>query len=416
MIRQTDAVYIRLHLEAAVDAEWGEVLRLVRGEAGLSLTGLAGRALVGRSLLGHLETGVRRPTADLAAACDQALGTGPLLTLLCELDRRDMRRRALIRTAGAVAGVGGISGLQALAEVVRDGLAETAGGQDWDATLRDYSRRLVIDPSPAYGSALLATLMLATEHLRQHPDGRDAARAAAHLAQLYGLWQGGVGATAAARGWYRSAAALADRSTDVVTAQYVRARAASRAVLEGYTARETVADAEHALALTAMPTEGALEARSALVHVHGLTGRTPTARREVAGMRTLVERLPGADQPGGAHQRVITFAHWVECRSGSRRSADRAWAEADPILREIPVWHSEAAVYYGRALVAAGDIHDGATLALAAVRRLPAPPRQVGVAVRDLLSVVPAAVRGDELDELRGYAAPGPMPWETLAV
>jgi transcriptional regulator with XRE-family HTH domain len=401
---------------SAMADTWGDVLRWIREASGLSHAGLAGRAYVSAASIGHAETGRRRPTGDLAHACDQALGTTPLLALLHDLDRSDMRRRALIRAAGAVAGVGGSAGLHALAEVVRDGLAEVSGGPDWDTMVADYGRRLVIDPSAAYGSALLASLMLATEHLRQRPTVREPARAAAHLAQLYGLWQGGTGQTAAARGWYRSAAALADRSTDVATAQYVRARAASRAVLEGYTARETIADAQHALALTTAPTEGALEARSALAHVHGLTGRTPEARREVATMRRLAEQLPGADQPGGAHQRVVTFANWVEARCGRRAAADRAWAEADPILREIPVWHSEAAIYYGRALVADGDVHDGAQLALTAVRRLTAVPRPVGVAVRDLLSAAPAGAAGDELDELRQHAAPGPMPWETLAV
>jgi hypothetical protein len=394
---------------------WGDVLRLLREAAGLSLAALAARAHISKALVGHLETGVRRPTPDVARSCDLALGTAPLLAVIHDLDGGDMRRRALLTTATAVVGVGGIDGATALAEVVRDSLMDASGGHDWDSTVADYSRRLVIDPSRTYGSALLASLMLASDQLRQRPGDPEPARAAGLLAQLYGLWLGNSGSTAAARGWYRSAAALADRSGDTATAQYVRARAASRAIYEGYTVRETVADATYALTLTRTPTAGALEARSALAHVHGLTGRTEPARRQVAGMRDLAERLPAPDVPGGPVQRTISFDNWVECRLGSRRRADRAWAAADAGLREIPVWHAEAAVYYGLALVRSGDAADGITHALTAVQRLPARVHTVGMAVLDLLQAVPAGYRSDELDELRRAAAPGPGPWETLA-
>lgn len=394
-------------------ATFGDMLRLLRETAGLSHTALAARAHASPATIGHVETGRRRPTPEIAAACDAALGTAPLLAVLHDLDGSgdNMRRRALLKTAGAVAATGGMSGVMALAEVVRAGLMDVADQPDWDATVADHARRLVIDPDTQYGAGLLASLMLAGQAARTD---KDAARAAAQMAQLYGLWQGDQGALTAARGWYRSAAALADHAGDTAVGQWVRARAASRAILEGYTVRETVADAQHALSLTAAPTVGALEARSALVHVHGLTGQIAEARAEVEGMRRIVDRLGAAGLPGGAHQRTLTFHHWVECRTGRLVDAERAWDEAGPTLREIPVWWVEAAVYYGRAQVAAGHLADGVACALAAVRRLPAPVHTVGIAVADLLTVVPAGYRSDDLDALRQEAT-GPGPWETLA-
>src|SRR4051812_26527955 len=114
---------------------FGEVLRSLREAAGLSLSALAGRASYHRSEIGHVETGRRRGTPELAAACDKALKSSPLLSVLLELDDEQgdsMKRRALITSIGVAAGVGGI-GLAALADLVRDGLLDAADEpEDWD--------------------------------------------------------------------------------------------------------------------------------------------------------------------------------------------------------------------------------------------------------------------------------------------
>ena len=165
--------------------------------------------------------------------------------------------------------------------------------------------------------------------------------------------------------------------------------------------------------MTSTPTNGALEARSALVHVHTLTGRNREARNEIKAMYRVAEALPDADAPAGPWQRAVSFNNFVEARFGTRRQADRAWDLADRHLRETRVWHVDARVYHARALVQHGDIGDGVAEALAAVRSLPAPVHTIGVAVADLLRVVPDGHRSDDLDELATHAT-GPGPWVTL--
>ena len=394
----------------------GEVLHSLREAAGMSLRGLADRVHYSKALLGHVETGTRQPTPDLAAACDQVLGTTPLLTVLIALDGEDqaMRRRALLTTLTAATGVAGVAGAAAVADLIRHGLLTAAGEvEDWGAVVGDYSRRLVVDPSPAYGASLLGQVMIVKQQIVDRGATPERLRAAALLGQLYGLWRGNRDDIPAAHGWYRTAAVLADRSGDTASRVFVRARTASRGIFEGYTLEETSAKAREALAISDRPSLGALEAHSALVHVHALACDLPGGRRALGGMVDVAEQMPSLG-PDGPVARTVSFQHYLECRIGQPAAADRVWAEAEPILRPVPVWWREAQVYYGLALVRRGDVDDGIGYALAAVEAMPTGVRTVGVAVSDLLRAVPAGYRSGERDRLRGYAAPE-CPWETLA-
>jgi transcriptional regulator with XRE-family HTH domain len=393
---------------------FGDVLRSLREAADLSLAALAERTHRGKSAIAYVETGERKPTVDLAADCDRVLGTAPLLVTLLELDGEghDVRRRALLTTLGAATGFG-VAGAQALAEAIRHGLLEDSGQvEDWDAVVVDYSRRLVTDPSPAYGAALSGQLAMARQQIIDRGRSPERLRAAGYLGHLYGLWEGNQGRVVEAHGWYRSSAMLADRSGDTPARVFVRARTASRAIFEGFTLGEVLDGAASALAISARPSPGALEAHSARVHVHALTGDLRAGRASVGDMINVAEALP--DSPAGPIARTVSFRHYLESRAGTRRDADRAWAEAEPILRPVPVWWLEARVYQGRALVYDGDVAEGVNYALEAVKQLPAGIRHIGMAVSDLLSVVPTGFKSDELDELWTFAATEPGPWEML--
>jgi transcriptional regulator with XRE-family HTH domain len=395
----------------------GDVLRSIRVAARLSTAALAARAYTTKQLISYVETGKRRATPELAAACDRALGTTPLLTTLVGLEMEgDVMRRRTLLAGITTAGGAGLPGLEALAGIVRNGLLDNADQPtDWDAVVGDYARRLAVDPSPAYGQSLVGQLMVARQQLADKPTP-EITRAAAQLGQLYGLWRGNAGDIPDAWGWYRTATALADRAGDKPVQVWTRGRTASRSLYEGATVTETVTRADEALTLSRLASLGAVEAYSALVHVHALTGDLAAGRQAVGGMRDLAEHLPDAETPGGAVQRTMQFAHYLECRTGPWPAVQRVWADAEPLLRGLPVWHADAKIYYGLAMVRAGDVADGIRYALLAARTLPGDVRIVGLGVADLLAVVPAGHRSDELDELRGYAAPGPHPWETLAV
>lgn len=400
-------------------AEFGSVLRSLREAAGLTLSGLAARAYISRAAIGHAETGARTPTLDLAVACDAALGTTPVLALLSALDAQgdDMRRRTLLTMTASATAVAGIAGAGAVASLVSQGMFDSLGDtEDWDEVIATYSRQLVTNPSPAYGASLIGQAAMVGQHIADRGATPDRLRAAAQLGQLVGLWQGNQGDRASAHTSYRRAAVFAGRSGDTATEVYVRARTASRAIYEGLTVHEVVNEARRALELSQVPTLGALEAHSALVHVNALTGHLAAGRASVDSMRRVVDELPDTDtrRVDGPVARTASFDCYLEGRLGTRRSADRAFEAAEPVLRPIPVWWADARIYYARALVASGDVTDGIQMALAAARAVARDVRVVGMAVRDLLGAVPAGYRSDELDELRGYAAPEPGPWETI--
>jgi len=329
-----------------------------------------------------------------------------------------MKRRALLATITMAVGVSGIDSVSALANVVRHGLLDSADVvEDWDAVVDDFSRRLATDPSADYGNALLGQLIVARQQNIDLGVTTDRLRAAAQLCQLYGLWLGNRGDVASARGWYRSASMVADRSGDSLTRILVKGRALSRRTYEGCTPRETIEGVEAALNISRKPSLGALEVHSALVHVHGLTEDLRSGRVAVDSMQWVTDQLPDSEtrKVAGPVERTASFRNYLECRVGSRRDADRAFAEADPALRSVPMWHADAKACYGRALVKDGDVADGVNLVLDAAKGLGQDVRVVGVGVRDLLSVVPKGYRSDQLDELKTYAAVGPMPWETIS-
>lgn len=379
----------------------------------MSVRGLADRTHWSKSEISAVERGTRTAKADLLAACDQALGTAPLLTTLLALSGEDtaMRRRALLATLAAATGVAGAAGAAAVADLVRLGLVDAAGEtEDWGQAVADYSRRLVVDPSPAYGAALLGQVMLCKQQIAEVGPSAERLRAGALLGQLYGLWLGNQDRVPDAHGWYRTSTMLADRSGDTASRVYVRARTASRSIFEGWTLAETATRAREALAISDRPSLGALEAHSALVHVHALAGDLDGGRRALVGMFDVAERLPDSG-PDGPAARTLSFAHYLESRVGPPKAADTIWGRAEPVLRPVPVWWREAQVYYALSLVRRGDVADGIGYALRAVTALPSPVRTVGVAVADLLRVVPAGHRSYELDELRTHAAAGDGPW-----
>jgi DNA-binding XRE family transcriptional regulator len=66
--------------------EFGDALKFLRRRAGLSIAALAAAARLSPSVIGNLETGRRRPTVELAHACDQAAHL--LRTMAGLVDRR----------------------------------------------------------------------------------------------------------------------------------------------------------------------------------------------------------------------------------------------------------------------------------------------------------------------------------------
>ena len=327
-----------------------------------------------------------------------------------------MRRRALLATVGAAASLGTIGGPHALGDMVRHGLLDAAGSEeDWDEVAQDCARRLVCDPSPLLGSALLTNLAVLRQQLRENPS-LGLFRSAAALGQTYGLWLGNQNHLGGANHWYRSCASLSDRSGDTDMRAYVRGRSASRGIYEDWTVTRTLDVAAEALAVTPRPTLGALEAHAARVGVYALTGDVGQGRAAVQAMADVAERLPAATSrtAAGPMQRTAFLRAFFECRAGTAESAEQACDEAEDALAGLPTWLIETRVYRARSMVAAGNVIGGLAYALRTVEQLRHDVRVISVAVRDVCCAVPASYRGPDLAELWTYADPSPGPWEAI--
>jgi transcriptional regulator with XRE-family HTH domain len=397
----------------------GEALRGLRIAAGFrSLAAFATKVNYSKGYLGNIETGERHPTPELAEACDRVLGTAPLLSMLLEdPGGNDVRRRALLSSIGLVTGSGAVVGPSALADLVRHGFLDTAcQGEDWDAVVDEYGRRFVADPSPNFGASLLTQLLVLRQKIAEDRSNLDLLRAAAGLGQFYGLWLGNQGDLHTAHNWYRTSAVLADRSKDLSIRSFVRGRSLARGIYEGYSVKQTLTGVGEVLDLTSEPTTGAMEAHAARVHVYALTGDSREGRKAVADMRTVVDRLPDEAMRtlAAPHARTTFLSAFLECRVGTLSEAQAACEAAFAQLSEWPLWLAETRVYLGRAMVAAGDVGLGVSYALSTMQAMKHDVRVIGVAVRDVLSVVPNGYRSEELDALRAYADPNPGPWETL--
>lgn len=394
---------------------FGSALRTLRERQGLSLRALARKASITAGHLTNLESGRRPPTPEAAAVCDQALGSAPLLRVLCEIEKGDaMRRRILLGgTFAAAAGalLSAADTTAALAATLDSGLRAAGGAAyDWDRLAADFTRRHRVAPSAELGHELAAQLAVA-QHFVVAGDP-DATRGAAQLALIYGLWLGDMNRIPTAHALYDTATALADRSTDPGTRAWVRARAASRGVYEGWPARRALDGAGAALAIDpAGP--AAVEAHATRVHVAALVGDLEAGRTAVRAMYDVAAGLP--TDGASAWRRAVEFDTYFTCRTGTLADAQRVYERARTELAAVPMWLADASIYLGLALVAAGDVRAGAATALQAVQAADLAVPSLGWGVRDVLAKVPAKQqRLAEVVELRGYAAHGPAPWETV--
>ena len=324
-----------------------------------------------------------------------------------------MLRRALL--GGTLASAAGLlaagDGTTALAATLDAGLRTAIGApQDWDALAASFARRHILAPGPDFGNELAAQITVAQQHIVA--GDRDAARGGALLALTYALWIGDSGRIPTAHSLYATAAGLADRSGDPATRALVRARAANRGIYEGWNGRQAREKITEALAISDRGAAG-LEAHAARVHLAALHGDLRGGRAAVAAMRTAAETMPEAQGPT-PDQRVANFHAYLECRAGTIGDAERVWPQVERLLAGVPLWRVDAQLYMARALVKAGNVAEGAAMAVDAIAAMPAPTRILGIGVRDILAVAPAGSRDERLQVLRGYATPGPTPWETV--
>jgi transcriptional regulator with XRE-family HTH domain len=403
-------------VDEAVDS-FGPAMRALRKQRRLTLRELGERTQFSREHLGNIEKGRRAPTEDLVTACDKALRSGSRLwaTWAATLEDSDVNRRDLIGLGAVVAATGALgqaapAQASALEHSLRTAVQTPSEPVDWDALVAEFADRHVTDHTPGYLGDIQGQLRLAQYHVER--GNRDATAAAAGLSLYYGLRLGDHGWLDNASGMYDVAAALAERAADPATQSFILGRAASRGIYESWSRKRTTDTVERALQLRT-DGAGALEAYSARVHLCGLAGDLKGGRAAVEQMRRVADTMTDSPMLPRHAQRVTSFHNYLECRAGRDLNiAQNAHELAERDLADVPLWLADARVYWAWALVSAGDVRTGTTVALDAVRGLARSTRVLNIGIRDVLARVPAKMRRDDtVAALRMYAAPGPTPW-----
>jgi len=398
-----------------VNHTFGAALRALRHARGLSTRALARLANCSPAAVGHAETGARLPSPELAGALDQALGSAPLLVTLLNAHPGDddVDRRTLLGQVIAVGGLTAAAGPGALADTVHDELSSALDGHDeqpWDAVVARHSRTIINTPAPALEVHVLADLALARQGVAR--GDRDATRAAAHLALLYGQCRADRADPGTAARWYDIAVKAADKAADTTAAVFIRARQAVRLNYEGGPDQALFGAAQHGLALSATPSIGALECHVALAAASARRGDAEQARASMQAYTDLAGQVDADAETGfDPVARVLYSRTYVLSRVGDLVELDRACQAAQ--AGALPaIWAAQARLNLAYGLARAGDGTEGVRQAAAVVTQMPRQHRTriFGQMITDLVSVLPPQRRTrDDVRALRSLTKGTPQ-------
>ncbi|HEX2419057.1 MAG TPA: XRE family transcriptional regulator, partial [Micromonosporaceae bacterium] len=250
-----------------------------------------------RAYLGHLETGRRPPTRDVATALDAALGTAGLLVALADAERQgdDVRRREAL--AGIVVLLAGTP--TTLETVLSAGIeAAMSDGRDPD-DWQSHAELLGADCMTTPGGDLQDRLARDLAVLQHRLTTPDMWTAAARLLAVYGKTQRDP---VTATRWYRLAADAADRSRRDDIRVWVRGRTALALGYEGALPAVALDMADQGLALAGdRPSLGSLQAHMARAHVLGIRG-------DRDGAMEALESAERAFDVAGSDEQISDFA------------------------------------------------------------------------------------------------------------
>ncbi len=354
-----------------------------QGRLADELCNVSGHATVTRELVSRWEHGRRNPGPFWLRHLSTVLQV-PLATLE-EAGRMERRTFLTDLAATAVAPI-------AAADLISHGFAAALRGRPaedaWRAKLESYGRDYMTMGAAEIRRRLAADLIVLQQQL-ETPGMWDIA---ARLMTLYGkTFPGSDGAKAA--GWYRIAAAAADRSGDASARAWVRGRAAIALGYEG--ASLSVADmfAGQALAISGRPSLGHLNAIMGKAHAAALRGDGRTALELLAQGQRVFDAAGSGDEEASDYAvpwwRFNVFTSLLAARLGDEqlasRTQDAARASLPPAL---PRFATHLEMHRGMMLARAGDRAGGAAYAREALDKLP--PEKHSLTLRMLLAEITA--------------------------
>jgi transcriptional regulator with XRE-family HTH domain len=339
--------------------QWGATLRALRTGSNVSLTKLAAETHFSTGYLSQVETGVRRATAEVIDAYGRVLGGDGV-------DRRSL----LAGLLGGAVSAATMSGILAGYEHV---LAAPRPDVDaWAERVESYGQDYMQLGAATMQGKLACDLIV----LQTKLDSPELWTAAAKLLTVHGKTLPSADEDGAVR-WYRTAAAVADRSGCLDTRIWVRGRAALALAYEGAELSTAATLAQQALALAAdRPSLGSLNATMALAHVAAQDGGQSAALELLETGERIFDQVGSDDGQisdfAVPEWRFRTFTSMLLSRLGDTRAQveqDRADAARPATL---PRFATHIELHRGLMLVKAGDRRGGLTYARNALATLPA--------------------------------------------
>jgi transcriptional regulator with XRE-family HTH domain len=345
-----------------LDQEIGRLIREIREAKGLSIASLARQIAFSPSHLRSVENGNRAATADLASACDKALGTDGLLTSL--------------RTA-------------------------SEGGDDREL-VAFLAEKIVTRSFPDAGfSRLSDKFALLQETFQRYPldaDRQELYRASAFLAGFVAQAVKNLGDVNQARRWWRTARYAADRSGDPSSALWVRGREIVHALGERpvMSVLRLIKEAEP-FAATASP-ELVLEYLGGKAQALAIAGRRLEAEDALARLRDRFSAAPSSGYSGSllswGEERLHNTESFTYSRLGDDGKTESAQRAASAVYRNDPSnvrWPAGVKLSRASCLVLNGDVTEGVAHAREAIAALPAAQqtRHELIRGREVLNAIP---------------------------
>lgn len=262
---------------------FGQALRRLRGSR--SVRDVAQLANCGKSIVSALENGTRKPTAEIAAALDDALGAGDQLKDLAAAEGTSPRDQAAALQNN-------------LAETLAAGPMTDAGVEDWEYTVARHGRATRYRPAGEHLGELtrdFAALHRLLKYRHPPPVRRKLLTCAAQMSGVMALTLLKVG-DPSSHDWWRTGRAAATAAEDRATLSWINAQESYELYYGGNIEGATE------LAIRAQDTAGALPcvgpalAAPLEARAHALARRSEDVIRALARAEEAFRRLGQTDR------------------------------------------------------------------------------------------------------------------------
>lgn len=414
-----------------IDASYGQVVRELRRQGGLSLRRLADDPGVyaNHATISKIENGIELGSERVARELDAALDAGGALIVAWQRAadaRREagdpVRRRTMLQALTAMTLTGTpLQSREALRHGLGLALGEDRSADDWTEIALDYARDFFTTPAAQIIDEVAADLAVLEQMLDAETSAaakRDLSMPAAQLSVIMAMGLASTGQTRHARRWWSTAKATADYAGEAQTRMWVRDWEAVNGLYERRPLPTIIGLAEEGLAVADTVCAGRAGLLSGAAQARAVQGDRAGALAALAELETVT-----ADMPSRVQADVDSMHGWPDVRLHHTASYVRtylgdtteAYAAQDAAFALYPAdlarERAQMQMHRAACMVIDGDASEGLEYAHRALDELPIELHnallfQIG---RRVIEVTPGAARDRpdvvELDRRMGVSA-----------